>query len=64
MSERGGMRPSLADARMNYGGMLLRRDAPADREKARALLQQSLEAAREMGMAKVVEDCERLLAAL
>jgi len=28
----------------------------------RALLQQALEAAREMGMAKVAADCERLLA--
>ena len=47
--------------RLNYGDMLLRRDGSGDREKARALLEQALEEARAMGMAKVVEDCERLL---
>jgi class 3 adenylate cyclase/tetratricopeptide (TPR) repeat protein len=55
-------RPALAFTRRDYGDMLLRRNAPGDRERARRLLEQALEAAREMGMAKVVEDCERLLA--
>jgi len=64
LSERGGLRPSLADARMNYADMLLRRDAPGHREKARPLLQQALEAAQEMGMAKLAADCERLLGAV
>jgi hypothetical protein len=45
---------------MNYADMLTRRDARADREKTRPLLRQALEAAREMGMAKLVDDCERL----
>jgi hypothetical protein len=63
LNEKMGHRPALAYNRLHYGDMLLRRDAPGDREKARGLLQQSLEAGREMGMAKVVADCERLLAA-
>lgn len=54
-------RPALAQTHMNYADMLLRRDAPGDREKARPPLQQALKAAREMGMAEVVADCERLL---
>ncbi|HEY5639578.1 MAG TPA: AAA family ATPase [Dehalococcoidia bacterium] len=62
MSERGGLRPSLADARMKYGDMLLRRNDHRDREKARELLQQALEAAQEMGAARIAADCERLLA--
>jgi tetratricopeptide (TPR) repeat protein len=62
LNERMGHRPALAFTRRDYGNMLLQRDAPGDREKARALLQEALEAAREMGMAKVVEDCEALLA--
>jgi tetratricopeptide (TPR) repeat protein len=61
LSEREDMRPSLAQGRMNYGDMLLRRDAPGDREKARAFLQQALEAAQQMGMPRVLADCERLL---
>ena len=42
--------------------MLLRRDAPGDPERGRDLLQRALEAAREMGIAKVAADCETLLA--
>ncbi len=62
LNEKMGHRPALAYNRLHYGDMLLRRNEPGDREKARALLQQSLEAARDMGMAKVIEDCDRLLA--
>jgi class 3 adenylate cyclase/tetratricopeptide (TPR) repeat protein len=61
LNEKMGHRPALAYNRLHYGDMLLRRNAAGDREKARGLLQQSLEAAREMGMPKVIEDCERLL---
>jgi tetratricopeptide (TPR) repeat protein len=59
-----GHRPATAYNRLHYGDMLLRRNATGDREKARALLEQALEAARDMGMPKVVEDCERLLGQL
>lgn len=62
VNDRAGYHAWTAWTRLNYGDMLLRRDAAGDREKARDLLQQALEAAREMGMAKVVADCERLLA--
>lgn len=66
LNEKMGHRPALAYNRLHYGDMLLRRASTGsaqagDREKARALLQQSLEAARDMGMAKVIEDCDRLL---
>ncbi len=61
LNEKMGHRPALAQTRVNYGDMLIRRDAPGDREKARPLLQQALDAARAMGMAKLIEDCERLL---
>ena len=64
LNEKMGHRPALSQSCMNYGDMLIQRDAPGDREKARRLLLQALEAAREMGMAKVVEDCEGLLGQL
>ncbi|HEY5639576.1 MAG TPA: tetratricopeptide repeat protein, partial [Dehalococcoidia bacterium] len=54
-------RPALAQTRLNYGEMLLRRVGPGDGEKAQILLRQALEAAQEMGMATVAADCERLL---
>ena len=61
LNEKMGHRPALVQTRANYGEMLIRRDAPGDREKALPLLQQALDAAQEMGMKKLVEDCERLL---
>jgi tetratricopeptide (TPR) repeat protein len=62
LSEKTGLRVSLAQGRMNYGDMLLRRDGPGDREKARALLRQAVEAAQDMGMVRVLADCEAMLA--
>jgi tetratricopeptide (TPR) repeat protein len=53
-------KPWLAHTRAQYGAMLLRRDHPGDRERARKLLQQALDAAREMGMNGVIEDCLEL----
>jgi class 3 adenylate cyclase len=50
-------RPALALTRLSYGDMLVRRDEPGDREKALPLLQQALDAAQEMGMKKLAEDC-------
>jgi len=64
MNERMGHRPAIAQTRRDYGDMLLRRNATSDSEKARVLLDHALEAAREMGMASVVADCERLLGQL
>ncbi len=42
--------------------MLLRRNAPGDRERAIALLQQAHDFAKESGMGKVERDSRRLLA--
>jgi hypothetical protein len=57
-----GDKPWLAQTRAQYGAVLLTRGAPGHRERALQLVQLALDAARDMGMKKVVEDCERLLA--
>ncbi len=57
-----GDKPWLAQTRAPYAAVLLARGAPGDRERALELLQLALDAAQEMGMAKVVEDCEALKA--
>ena len=54
------MPPPREATLMNYAEMLLARDQPGDREKAGGLLERALASAREMGMAKVVADCEAL----
>src|SRR5206468_3058758 len=50
-------KPWLAQTRAQYGAVLLARAAPGDRERAITLLELALDAAREMGMKKVIEDC-------
>jgi tetratricopeptide (TPR) repeat protein len=62
MNTRMGFRPWVAMTQLNYAQMHLARDGPGDREKARDLLQLALAFAREVGMAKVQSDAERLLA--
>jgi hypothetical protein len=57
-----GDKPWLAHTRAQYAAVLLARGAPGDRERALALLQPALDAAQEMGMKKVVEDCLALKA--
>jgi tetratricopeptide (TPR) repeat protein len=57
-----GDKPWLAHTRAQYGAVLLARGAPGDCEKALELLQAALDAAQEMGMKKVVEDCLALQA--
>ena len=52
-----GDKPWLAHTRAQYAAVLLTHAAPGDRERALALVQQALDAAQEMGMKKVVEDC-------
>jgi class 3 adenylate cyclase len=61
-NERVGFHAWAAWTRMNYGDMLLGRNAPGDLERARELLQRALAFAEESGMGKVEQDCERLLA--
>jgi hypothetical protein len=55
-------RPALALTQRDYAAMLMRRNGPGDRERARELLDAALATAREIGMAKVAADCEALLA--
>jgi tetratricopeptide (TPR) repeat protein len=55
-------KPWLAQTRAQYGAVLLTRGAPGDREHALDLLRLALDAAQEMGMAKVVANCDALLA--
>ncbi|MDP9238686.1 MAG: AAA family ATPase [Chloroflexota bacterium] len=62
MNRRMGARPWLARTQLSYAEMLLTRAKPGDRERATALLQQSLEAAGEMGMTKVAARSQELLA--
>jgi uncharacterized protein HemY len=50
MNTRMGARPWLARTQHDYAGMLLRRDAPQDKEKAQQLLALALETYRELGM--------------
>jgi tetratricopeptide (TPR) repeat protein len=50
MDERMGARPWLAHAREEYARLLLRRDAGADRERAKQLLSQAHAAYDELGM--------------
>ena len=57
-----GDKPWLARTRAEYGAVLLARGAPGDRERALEFLQLALDAAQEMGMKKVVDDCLALKA--
>ncbi len=54
--------PWVAHGQRDYGRLLLRRDAPGDRDHAALLLRQALRTAREIGLGKVAADCELLLA--
>ncbi len=53
--------PLLATTQAAYGAMLFARAAHADQIRARALLEQSLDTARTLGMARVAERCSALL---
>lgn len=62
LNARMGSRPFAAFTQHEYGAMLLAHDQPGDREKAMSLLDEALATARELGMAKVVNDVETLRA--
>ena len=51
----------VAEAQLGYARMLLVRESPGDRARARGLLTLAFATARECGMAKLQADCERLL---
>ena len=55
MNARQGGRPWLAHTQHQYAAMLLARNANGDRERAMALLDEALAAAREIGMAALAE---------
>jgi class 3 adenylate cyclase len=57
-------RPALAWTNRDYAAMRLRRNGPGDRDRALALVDESLATANEVGMPRVAADCERLLASL
>lgn len=63
-NERQGFHAWTAFTRLNYGDMLLRRNAPGDRERAVALLRQAHDFAKKSGMGKVERDSAELLASL
>jgi tetratricopeptide (TPR) repeat protein len=52
-----GDKPWLAETCAQYANVLIARGAPGNRERALDLIQQALDAAQEMGMKKLVEDC-------
>jgi hypothetical protein len=55
MGVRTGERPWLAHSRFDYASMLRARDAEGDDDRAARLLDQALEAADELGMARLAE---------
>jgi len=54
----------LAHTQYEYAAMLLKRDASGDRELAEALLRESLETARRLGLARLEKKAEALLTPL
>lgn len=59
-----GLRPWLAIAQYDYAQFLLSAGGPGDRSRARELLHEALDTAQELGMPKVAQDAESLLASL
>ena len=53
--------PFVAHGQRDYGRLLLRRNAPGDRERAGALLRAALATAQRIGLTRVAADCEQLL---
>jgi tetratricopeptide (TPR) repeat protein len=60
MNDRMGARPWLAHAQHDYAGMLLERDGPGDRARARALLGECLTTCRAIGMPALEEKASAL----
>jgi hypothetical protein len=53
-----------SEVRRFYAAMLIERDEPGDRERARQLLEEALDTYREVGTVRHVEMTEALLKAL
>jgi hypothetical protein len=60
--ERLAAEPIIAEMDRVYADMLLRRNGAGDREHALRIVDCGLEVAQRLGMAKLVADCEQLLA--
>ena len=60
MNERLGARPYLVQTRRSWASMLLDRDAPGDRERARELIAAGRAEAEELGMARELVHFDRL----
>jgi sugar phosphate isomerase/epimerase len=56
------LRPTLAVARHDYAQFLLASGEPDERARALELLREARDTARELGMPKVAQDAESLLA--
>jgi tetratricopeptide (TPR) repeat protein len=56
-----GARPFLARTQHEYARMLIERNAPGDKEKARTLLTEATATYRELGMPSFLENAEELL---
>jgi tetratricopeptide (TPR) repeat protein len=61
MNTRMGARPWVTWTQRDYAKMLLARDEPGDRDKARVLLEEALTVARELGMKALEEKASALL---
>jgi len=59
MNERTGARPWLAHTQHDYGRMLLARDTPGDRERARELFAAAQSTYRELGMSRYAAIAEK-----
>jgi DNA-binding SARP family transcriptional activator len=57
-----GATPWLAHTRCDYGALLLTRGRPGEEERGRALVEAALEVARELGMTRLVDKAEPILA--
>ena len=63
MNNRNRARPWVAQTQYDYARTLLERDAPGDRERARALLDEALATARDLGMTALARKSESIGAA-
>ncbi|UCD56640.1 MAG: hypothetical protein JSV16_12525, partial [Candidatus Hydrogenedentota bacterium] len=61
LSAQVGERPWSARSRHEYARMLIERNDPGDRDKARALLTEATATYRELGMPSFLENAEALM---
>lgn len=64
LNDRMGARPFVARTQLAYAAMLIRRDAPGDCDRARALTDAALATSGELGMARLAAEAAALAASL